>query len=107
MPLISDTLAVRIILDLLQDRNVTNETPYNTLDKIAAPIALKYATSTANERGLGGTPTNEELATFLLKSLKQYLVGNHIHQKQLIDERAASTTAINIATAETITDLGT
>lgn len=117
MPL-TDILRIRVILDLIQDGNVANEAAYSAaaIEKIAAPIVLKYATSIANERGLvvldnatppqPRAPTNEELAAFLLKSLKQYITGIHIHQKQVVDEKAARNAAIASTTIETTTDLG-
>lgn len=102
---ITDLNRARIILDLLKDGNVANETPYGSLDLAGAPIATKYADAfwsvyDGQNTFTPGTPvtspTNAQKATFWLRRIG-------IHCKEVLATSRVPTVAATAAATETTT----
>lgn len=116
MAKISNIDRARIILDLLKDDDVSNLTPYNSVDKIPLVTAAKYADSLLvaypntwydeSDPPQEREPTNDEVAAYFIKRLKTYL--KEIHQSNLINTATedARTNAAAGAVTEVNTDLG-
>lgn len=112
---ITDTNRARIILDLLKDGTVANETPYGSVDLASAPISQKYADAfwsvyDGQNTFTPGTPvtspTNAQKATFFLRCIG-------IHCKNVLKAfrvppvgQAAATTETTTVDAEALSDLG-
>mgnify|MGYP001574122804 CR=1 FL=1 len=112
---ITNVNRARIIMDLLKDGTVANETPYASLDLATAPVADKYATAFWNVFGPDKdgmrnpilNPTNNQLAVFFLKRLgvhcKAVLEASRVPQAGT----AAAATEKTTVDTETTSDLGT
>ncbi len=106
---LSDIDRARVIMDLVKDGNVANETPYNNVDKIDAPTGLKYVDAFVdvfgpirdNEGNEVETPTNAQKARFYLNRLKQH------HRDVLMTARvpAAATAARETEQSTVATEL--
>lgn len=112
---ISDLNRARIILDLLKDGIVANETPYGSLELASAPIASKYADAfwlvydgqnTFNPGTPVPTPTNAQKATFWLRQIGKHCKEVLKTARVPAVAATAATTEAAAVDAETTTDLG-
>lgn len=89
MALIADSLALRIVLDLLKDRDVTNVAPYQgvNVDKLDPVFTTRVATSFIKQDPMPQlfdnqnppqprAATAEEVCAYILRRLREYLRGN-------------------------------
>ena len=110
MATISIVDRARIIMDLVKDGEVANLADYANVEKLAGPVALKYARAFWDAPGFAHpdveNPTNEQLAAHFINRMRQYAINLEAAVRVPNAVSAAQTSEAATVAAEGSTELG-